>query len=169
MKMCSAILALALSALAQPVFAQEPGVDAEECQGKASKLLTRMPGCGLYECSRKDYDAADVVVNMAGETKSLEGELEILQFVCPSTLSPLQLARNAEAALKKAGYTVGLAGRADGYDFPIATGHKGAQWIMVETGMFNEFAWYKQTAVLVKEMAQEMTASAQAMAEAIAA
>ena len=50
----------------------------------------------------------------------------------------------------------------------MVTAQKGAQWIQVQTAQFNEFPTYEQTAVLVKEMAQEMSASAQAMSDAIA-
>jgi outer membrane protein OmpA-like peptidoglycan-associated protein len=39
--------------------------------------------------------------------------------------------------------------------------------MFVETSMFNEFPTYRQTAVLVKEMEQQMTAAAQEMADAI--
>ena len=39
--------------VATPSWAQEPGVDDEECKGKDSALLSRMPGCGLYQCSKK--------------------------------------------------------------------------------------------------------------------
>ena len=48
------------------------------------------------------------------------------------------------------------------------TAQKGAQWISVQTADFNEFPTYEQTAVLVKEMEQQMSASAQAMSDAIA-
>ena len=38
----------------------------------------------------------------------------------------------------------------------------------MQTAQWNEFPTYEQTAVLVKDMAQEMSASAQAMSDAIA-
>ena len=52
--------------------------------------------------------------------------------------SPLQLLRNAEAALRKAGYTIVFTGRHENHDSPAVTANKGAQWISVQTGMFNE-------------------------------
>ena len=85
------------------------GVDEEGC--KESALLSRMPGCGIFQCEKKEFDAFDVVINKAGETKSLEGAVEQLKFVCPASNSHLQLQRNIEAALKKAGYTVVLRAR----------------------------------------------------------
>ena len=160
------VLIASLALVAVPVFAQEPGVDADEC--KPSPLLTRMTGCGIYDCSKKDFDSFDVVINKAGEAKSLEGAIDHSKLACPASTSHLQLVRNAEAALKKAGYTIVFSGRHDTHDGPAVTAQKGAQWIMVQTGSFNEFPIYELTGVLVKEMAQEMTASAQAMSDAIA-
>ncbi len=155
-----------VSLTAMPVFAQEPGVDEEGC--KASALLSRMPGCGIYECSTKEFDAFDLVINKAGEAKSLEGAGEHQKLICPASQSQLQLLRNVEAALKKSGYAVVFSGRHESADHPAVTAQKGAQWISVQTSQFNEFPTYEMTAVLVKDMAQQMTASAQAMSDAIA-
>lgn len=41
------LLAASFALAAVPVFAQTPGVDENDC--KPSPLLTRMPGCGVYE------------------------------------------------------------------------------------------------------------------------
>jgi OmpA-OmpF porin, OOP family len=163
-----ALRALAVSILltAVPAFAQEPGVDEEGC--KPSPLVTRMPGCGIYECVKKDFDAFDVVINKAGENKNLEGEVDHMKLVCPANLSQLQLLRNVEAAVRKSGYTVVYSGKHDTHDHPVLTAQKGSQWIQVQTNQFNEFPTYEQTMVLVKAMAQEMSATAQAMADAIA-
>lgn len=150
---------------AAAVEAQEPGVDEEGC--KESKLLARMPGCGIWQCAVKDFDSADLVINKAGETKTLEGAVDAQTLVCPANMSHLQLVRNAEAALKKAGYSIDFSGKHEASEHAAVTAHKGAQWIAVQTGQFNEFPTYEMTAVLVKEMAQEMSASAQAMADAI--
>jgi OOP family OmpA-OmpF porin len=161
-----ALLAALFTTIAIPVFAQEPGVDDNDC--KPSPLMSRMPGCGIYECFKKDFDSYDVVINKAGDAKTLEGEVDHSKLVCPANGSQLQLQRNAEAALKKAGYTVIFSGKHQNHDNPALTAQKGAQWIMVQTSAFNEFPTYELTGVLVKEMAQEMTASAQAMSDAIA-
>lgn len=157
---------LVFALIAVPAFAQEPGVDENDCQ--PSPLMSRMPGCGAYECTIKDFDAIELVINKAGETKALEGAIDEVVLACPATASPLQLLRNAEAALRKAGYAIVFSGRHENDEYPAVTANKGAQWISVQTGMFNEFPIYKQTGVLVKAMAQEMSASAQAMSDAIA-
>lgn len=162
------LLVASCALAAVPVFAQEPGKDENDC--KPSALMSRMPGCGIYECSKKDFDSFDVVLNKAAETKTLEGEVEQLRLICPTNASQLQLMRNAEAALKKSGYAIVFTGphANSPTDSPAVTAHKGAQWVMVQTENYNEFPAYTQTAVLVKEMAQEMSATAQAMSDAIA-
>jgi len=162
----ASILLLAL-AIGSPAWAQEPGVDEEECKSQDSPLLSRLPGCGLYQCMKKEFDAADLVINKAGETQALEGAIEQLAYVCAASSSQLQLQRNVEAALRKAGYTVVYSGKHESHSDPVVTVRKGSQWISVQTSNFNEFPTYEMTAVLVKAMAQEMTASAQAMSEAI--
>lgn len=165
MRLQAAILR-ALALTAAPAWAQEPGEpDAEDC--KPSPLVSRMTGCQIYECSAKDFDAWDVIINKAGETKSLEGAVHHNKFACPATVSHLQLQRNLEAALQKAAYQTVFSGRHEGHERAAITVRKGAQWIFVQLADFNEFPVYEQTTVLVKDMAQEMTASAQAMSDAI--
>jgi OOP family OmpA-OmpF porin len=160
------LLAALFATIALPAFAQTPGVDENDC--KPSPLMSRMPGCGVFECSKKDFDSFDVVINKAGEVKTLEGEVDHSKLVCPTSASHLQLQRNAEAALKKAGFAVVYSGKHDNNEHPVVTAQKGAQWITVQTSQWNEFPTYELTGVLVKEMAQEMSASAQAMSDAIA-
>ncbi|MFA5909913.1 MAG: OmpA family protein [Vicinamibacterales bacterium] len=167
MKQLTSFLVLAIL-LPGAAFAQEPGVDEDTCKGKDSALLSRMPGCGLYECTKKAFDAFDMVVNKAGEMETKEGSAEQLKYICPVTTSPLQLMRNAEAALRKAGYSPVFSGKHENHDFPAVTMRKGSQWISVQSAMFNEFPAYEMTAVLVQAMAQEISASAQAMSDAIA-
>jgi len=162
-----AVLSLALLLPAANALAQTPGVDENDC--KESALISRLPGCGVYECEKKDFDAYDLVINKAGDTKNLEGSGERFKFICPTSASHLQLQRNVEAALKKSGYTIVYSGRHENSNHPVVTAQKGAQWISVQTDQLNEFPIYEQTAVLVKPMAQEMSASAQALSDAITA
>ena len=56
-------------------------MDDEDC--KESALLSRMPGCGIFACEKKDFDAYEVVINKAGETKTLEGAGEQLKLDLP--------------------------------------------------------------------------------------
>lgn len=120
METMNRLASILLLALLMPAdaFAQEPGVDEEECTGQDSALLSRMTGCGIFECAKKDFDAFDVVINKAGEMQTLEGAGQQLNYVCPATTSPLQLLRNTESALRKAGYTVVHSGRHEADEFP---------------------------------------------------
>ena len=161
-----ALFLAAFVAAAVPALAQTPGQDDNDC--KPSPLMSRMPGCGVYECSKKDFDSFDVIINKAADTKTLEGEVDSVTLICPANQSQLQLLRNAEAALRKSGYTIVFSGKHQNSDDPAVTAQKGAQWIQVQTANFNEFPTYEQTGVLVKAMAQEMSATAQAMSDAIA-
>lgn len=162
-----ASIVVALTLTAVPALAQEPGQpDVEGC--RPSPLVSRMTGCQIFECEKKDFDAFDVIINKAGEAKSLEGAIDHAKFACPANVSHLQLQRNLEAALGKAGYKTVFSGRHENAERVAITVQKGAQWISVQLNDFNELPTYEQTTVLVKEMAQEMTASAQAMSDAIA-
>src|SRR5436190_10079567 len=86
-------------------FAQLPDEDAEGC--KDSKILTRMRGCKIVSCNIKEFDSGDVMMKVADgyEAKGLEGQLEEIQFACPTNISQLQIVRNAETALKTAGFS----------------------------------------------------------------
>lgn len=151
-----------------PAAAQDPAdPDMEGC--KDSKLLTRMPGCQLYDCSTKEYDAAELIVGPlntdtgVAPRKTLEGGIDFQHYVCPAKYSQLQIFRNMETALKKAGFTMVTSGKNED-DLYLVTAQKGAQWLELRFGNFNEYPTYKQTAVLVKDMDQEVVADASAMA-----
>jgi outer membrane protein OmpA-like peptidoglycan-associated protein len=155
--------------LAAPALAQEPGdPDAEGC--KDSGLLTRMAGCTIVECSAREFDAVSLQVKPRSEgdegMQEMEGAIESVQYVCPARLSFLQLQRNALNAFKAAGYAIVLNGK-DGNDNPIVTARKGAQWVQVETGAWNDDSSYTLTAVKVEAMKQELAADAAAMAAEI--
>jgi OOP family OmpA-OmpF porin len=56
----------------------------------------------------------------------------------------------------------------DGLSEPRAVARKGAQWIQITGNPTGDYSGYEQIAVLEKALVQEMTASAQAMSDAIA-
>jgi OOP family OmpA-OmpF porin len=155
MKKLPALLTL-LFVLA-PFGLQAQETDAEGCTD--SKMMTRMRGCTIVECSKKEYDAAELIVADDQKSQSVEGEIEIVQYTCPASVSMLMIARNAENALKAQGFTTVFSGPAVN-NFPTATLRKSANWVSVET---NEAPGYKQTVVRGKEMEQQMVANAEAM------
>jgi len=138
------------------LFAQE---DREGC--KDSRLLTRIVGCYISACSKSDFDAAELTVSTSGDnrTKHVEGKIEKIQYQC-SGKSALQVRRNAEQALRTAGFTVDFTG----YDVPdhYVTAHKGAQWIGLTAHEMTGECSYDFVAVLTQEMNQEMTSDADA-------
>jgi outer membrane protein OmpA-like peptidoglycan-associated protein len=149
--------------------AQEP--DAEGCRD--SSVLSRMPGCRIAECDVKDFDAAEVQVGPQNESgfprKTLEGRKEVIRYVCGENVSSLQLVRNAEGALRKAGYTIVFSGKVEAGDEPGVTAHKAAQWVQVagDSSYAAPAGGYVVTAVRTKEMAQEMIATAEGLAAEI--
>jgi outer membrane protein OmpA-like peptidoglycan-associated protein len=147
--------------------AQELEPDNEGC--KDSKLLTRMPRCRISECVAKDFDSAEFLVGRAGEdwlTKPLEGKIEVLDYECAQNVSPLNVARNIEGALRKSGYKIVFSGKGPS-DEPTVSGHNGAQWVQVRAWVNGDIPCYTQTTVLVQEMAQTVEASADAWAAEI--
>ena len=161
------VVALAVL-LAAPAYAQTPDEpDAEGC--KDSKLLTRMTGCKIIECELKDFDEATIQTKAGSSSEDpgvltrLEGTVEEVRYICPARLSLLQIQRNAEAALKAAAFASVYSGKNEN-EFPMIAARKGAQWVEVTTEPYNEFTSYRQKAVLVKGMTQDMQADASAMA-----
>jgi outer membrane protein OmpA-like peptidoglycan-associated protein len=162
-------MAAAVLRLCAAARAQEP--DAEGCRD--SSVLSRMPGCRIAECDVKDFDAAEVQIgpqNASGfPMKTLEGKKEVLTYICGENVSSLQLARNAEGALRKAGYTIVFSGKMEAGDEPGVTAQKGAQWVQVvgASGYAFPSGAYVLKAVRTQEMAQEMTATAEGLAAEI--
>lgn len=145
-----------LSAVAQE---DEPGC-------KDSALLTRMAGCSIADCSKSEFDAAEVQTSLSKDprTKHVEGKVEKIHYTCTGK-SALQVRRNAEAALHGAGFQVDFTG----YDVPehYVTAHKGPQWVAVVASEMTGDSSYVVTTVLTEEMKQEMTTDATAWAAAI--
>ncbi|HXG54354.1 MAG TPA: OmpA family protein [Vicinamibacterales bacterium] len=159
-----AYFVMLIIALAAPVRARAAGdPDAEGCKGSA--LLTRMPGCGIITCEVKEFEGVSLQVKADTDApkQELEGQAEKLEYVCPAKLSPLQLHRNFEGALKTAGFTVVFSGK-DENSFQMLTARKGAQWVNVRSRAWDGgMSAYDLITLKVKEMAQEVAADASAM------
>jgi outer membrane protein OmpA-like peptidoglycan-associated protein len=152
-----------LSLLALPMAAVGQD-DAEGC--KDSALLTRIAGCGIADCSKSDFDAAELQVSLSKDprTTHLEGKIEKIHYTC-SGKSGLQVRRNAEQALRAAGFTLDFTG----YDVPdhYVTAHKGPQGVAVVASEMTGDSSYVLTTVLTEAMQQEMTSDAKAWADEI--
>lgn len=160
MKPLTALAAL-LVLIAIPAAAQSE--DAEGC--KDSPLLSRMNGCTIDGCDHKDFDEGKII---DGEkegyptTKSLEGAIDVWEYTCPGNISGIALARNAENALKAAGFGVVYSGKNDA-DRPTVTVRKGNVWINIDITGQDTMTYYVQTIVRTKEMEQQMVSSAESM------
>lgn len=152
------------------VLAQDPTEpDAEGCRD--TPVLTRLSGCRIMRCESKEFDAMDLQVGAVKESgdapmRTLEGATDTITYVCPARLSSLQIVRNAENALKSAGFTVVFSGKMGG-DVPIVTAQKGARWAQVYGEPWNEFSGYVLQTVKVQGMGQEMVATADSLARQI--
>jgi outer membrane protein OmpA-like peptidoglycan-associated protein len=138
--------------------------DSEGC--KDSALLTRLSGCVIAYCSKAEFDAAELQTSLTKDprTTHVEGKIEKIHYTCEGK-SGLQVRRNAEQALKAAGFTLDFTG----YDVPdhYVTAHKGPQWVAVMAAEMTDACSYDVTTVLTEAMKQEMTSDASAWAEEI--
>jgi OOP family OmpA-OmpF porin len=160
----------AVSALVLAAAAASAQIPADEEGCRDSALLGRMTGCKVTQCEYKDFDQADVPVgpiSAEGEAqpKTVEGQTEKLVYVCPANLSSLQIARNAENALKAAGFTILLSGKLG--NEASTTGQKGGTWVHVHGQPWNEFSGYELTTVRTKGMTQELQVTAEGLAAEI--
>ncbi len=159
----NALLLPALLLAASPLAALAQD-DAQGC--KDSALLTRMSGCVIADCSKSDFDAAELQASLAKEPRTihLEGRVEKIHYTCTGK-SALQVRRNAEQALQGVGYKLDFTG----YDVPehYVTAHKGPQWVAVVASEMTGDSSYIVTTVLTQAMQQEMTSDAAAWAAEI--
>ncbi len=150
MNIKSSILFLLVAASAH---GQPTPPDAKGCQD--SKVLSRIPGCRIMSCRVSDYNAADMRIGRpADQKKSIEGAYELIRFGCPANLSAIQIGRNAEAALKAAGYKIHFVDVYANTRFTV-TAQSGPQWVSV----YAENGNYTLTTVKAKELEQEMQAT----------
>jgi OOP family OmpA-OmpF porin len=144
---------LAITVCPGHVLAQEP--DAEGC--KDSPLVTRFPGGAIHSCDTKEFDRAELIVG-ADRTKAVEGAYKYWEYGTREGVSEIQVFRNFDTALKRAGFTI------DYEDSPnTITAHKGATWLMIE----NKGTYYYQTIVTEMALNQEVTADASSLADSI--
>jgi OOP family OmpA-OmpF porin len=110
-------------------MAQDAPQDAEGCTD--SPLVARFPGSHINSCEHKEFQAADIPVSRDKDgnavTKSIEGDYYYYDIGTRDGLSALQLFRNFQAALAKAGYKT---------DFTNSPGeltvHNGPQYIYMQ-------------------------------------
>jgi outer membrane protein OmpA-like peptidoglycan-associated protein len=148
------------------VFVTLPAIahteDAEGC--KDSPVLSRQPKCRISECETKDFDEAEVITGPAAEgdfkKQHLEGAKSRITYACDASVSFLNVARNAEAALRRDGFTIVFSGKALN-ERPAVTAHKGGTWVAIQTDYNGSEPAYEQIVVQTKQMEETMAASAE--------
>lgn len=102
--------------------------DAEGCADL--KILPRVAGCVIQECSAKQHDSfetagADIVPGTAGP---LDANVNSLAYSCPASMDLPHIRQELEAAIHKAGFLNVAEDKSDP-DNPVITARKGAHWI----------------------------------------
>ena len=133
-----------------------------------SPLITRFPGSTIGACKDVDFDQFSFPLP-AGKKKQAEGEFHFVSYTAkPGVVSPIQLFRNVETALKTGGFTVDFENSPDSL-----TAHHGTTWIYFKehtTGGVKDMVWtYDETFVTEKAMAQEVTANAATLSNELTA
>ncbi|HUJ29937.1 MAG TPA: OmpA family protein [Candidatus Acidoferrum sp.] len=155
-----ALLVLGMWVLPAFARAQDAPVDAEGC--KDSPIITRLPGSTIDACDTKEFDQLTIITGYAADgtviNKDLEGEIVRIDYSTREGTSALQVYRNVDAALRKAGFAIVYE------DSPgTINARKGNTWYNLD----NSGAAYTQRIVTVKEMQQEMTADASSLNDEI--
>lgn len=159
-----ALLALAVFT-AVPAAAQHE--DNPEC--KDSPLLSRIGGCTIDTCQKRDFEQSDVLIGVdesGAKVKTVEGSTETIAYTCPGNISAVAIVRNAENALKAAGFTTVYSGKYEGDQLAL-TAQKAGTWVHVANTGQDSMTYYEVRIVRTKAMQQEMVSTADAMEEAI--
>ncbi|MBM4783024.1 MAG: OmpA family protein [Archangiaceae bacterium] len=152
-----------LLVFAVPSVAEERDFDGS----KDHPLLSRMPGYYISSYEQKEWDAYDCAYCTAADAK-WEGKLTRIGYtVQPGgrQLSMVQIARNYEGAMKKAGAKILSA---EG-NTTVAKFEKGGAKTYVQAGAFNEGSIYELVIVETKALEVEVVADAAALKQGLAA
>ena len=141
------LVRVALCCALLPVSSWAQNQDAEGC--KDSSVITRMAGSTISSCDTKEYEQVKMPLENDTE-KVVEGEFHTWDYTTREGVSEIQVFRNIETALKKAGFAID-------YELSpsVITAHKASTWYELD----NRGSYYDQTIVTEKKMEQEITAS----------
>ncbi len=101
-------LTFTLLALLAPTARADP--DADGCHD--SSLITRYPGSYIVRCFHTEFDqfilplGPVVANNKLAKSKKIQGKITRIMYVAPDLVSPLEIWKNYENAIKNAGFTV---------------------------------------------------------------
>jgi protein TonB len=106
------------------------------------KALPRLEGCIIQECSAKQHDSFDALLDGAlstvdGSAMPLDASVNVLTYTCPAYASDpsadvARVKRDLDLRIKKAGYQNVVTGKAEGQTDPAnaaSVARKGSQWL----------------------------------------
>ncbi len=135
---------------------------------KDHPVVTRIKGSVITRYEQKDFDSVDQSAYLTGADARWEGRTTRLQYTMPEggqRLTMVQIARNYENALKKAGARVLSSSDRE----VLARLEKGGAKTYVAVAAFNEGTSYEVTVVEVAALEQEVVADASALQKGLAA
>jgi hypothetical protein len=104
--------------------------DAEGCMDL--KLLPRLEGCIIQECSAKQHDSFETSAGPAGSAAGqLDASVNALTYTCPAATASLDLdrvKRELDAEIRKAGYQTIAEDKTNPAN-PTVTARKGSHWL----------------------------------------
>ena len=102
--------------------------DAEGCTDL--KLLPRLEGCLIQECSAKQHDSFDTagVDIVPGTPGPLDANVNALTYACPATMTLQRVRQELDAEIHKAGFLNVFEDKTDATN-SVTTTRKGSHWI----------------------------------------
>jgi hypothetical protein len=142
------LVPLVLALLAAPPAAH--AADAEGCRDLP--VLQRLPGCTIRECRMRDFDEAELQSGPVDGTgdfpKALvDGELGVVTYACPASLTLADIARQAQVALRRSGYAFVYSGSMFHNDLPGFTARRGTTWVQLVSEPIDALSGYTLTMV----------------------
>ena len=133
-----------------PAPGARPGHANARCRDSAT--VPRFAGCTIRECLERDYDEAELQagpVDASGDfpRRLVEGQLSVVTYVCPAAATLEDIARRAQAVLRRAGFALVYSGEMYHNQLPGLTARKGRQWVQVVSEPFDEGTGYTVTSV----------------------
>ena len=139
------------------------GEDESGC--KDSAILPRIAGCSIIQCDNKESDTLELQVGVntdgAVQKEGMDGNSEVIYYLCPSKVSLGSIVKSSDTSLTKAGFKIVFNGKDDD-EQPLVTALKDTQWVQISTYMYNEYTAYIQSAINVSSDSQS---SSEALAE----
>ncbi len=120
----------------------------DESGCKDSALLARVPGCNIIQCDTKADDGLEILMGRSDKgdmiSEVIDGESQVLYYLCPGRLAPAALVKAAEVNLGKSGFKIVYSGK-DEAELPLLTAMKDRDWLQISTYLYFDLSVYVQT------------------------